>query len=812
MTDTVEPFDPNASGVALASPPAVRCTGVTKSYSTAQGRRGVQAAFGHAGDGDTTKHALRGLDLEVPHGQALGVIGPNGAGKTTFLKLVAQITRPTTGSLLLDGSVRSVIELSAGFHPDLTGTENVRCLGVVYGQALGEIDAALPRIAAFAGIGDAMERPVKHYSVGMRARLAFALVTDQRPAILAVDEVLSVGDQDFQVQCLDRIQRMLDQGTTLLFVSHEMPLVAAVCNRVVQLRDGRLVDDGPPEAVIERYLTRSASRIARAPDSPVAVHRAGVVAGRPDPDSLQLWVDVDASRAIAKPAIGLEIVLPLFDPDNVVGSSTVPLPAIDAPGRYRITGTGDTASFAAANMRFRMSVVDQERHRVLDVTSLDAERLGDVRAVELHPNSASLTVPVEWEMERVLDEGLAGGGVPWRVASERAAAVADEVSKHYSGRGHRVPLQAALPGRLGRLRDPDTVALDGATLAVAKGESVGLIGPNGSGKTTMLRVLAGVTRPDCGEFRVARDTVSVLELGAGFHSDLSGNENVRILARLMGLAAGAIDRVVADAHAFSGLGDAIDDQLRTYSTGMRARLAMALALSVPAELILIDEVLAVGDEAFRRQVVDRLVERQKDGLAVLFVSHDLQVVEQVCERVIRLAEGRSIADGPTDEVVGAYAGHSWAGGVHDADGGIRLQRLSIDSHRVPTGGSLVVEGSVVVDEPCPHARLEFALRAAPTDRQDALTIEERASQSAVMVTVVPRGQELIEPGSYRFRCQVRAEHLVGEADVVVAAVDDDRHIVLCVVWEQVVIGSPEPGAHLSMDVGFAWSLERLDEG
>ena len=201
--------------------------------------------------------ALDDVSLRVEPGEALGIIGPNGAGKSTVLKLVAGVTRPTSGILRVEGTIGSMIELGVGFHPDLTGRENARTALVLHGASPSSALDALDEIEEFAGLGDTIGEPLKHYSMGMRARLAFAVATHFPADVLVVDEVLAVGDRDFQLRCLARIHDRLASGAALLFVSHEMTVVGHVCTRVVHLREGRVVDDGPAATVVERYLTQS---------------------------------------------------------------------------------------------------------------------------------------------------------------------------------------------------------------------------------------------------------------------------------------------------------------------------------------------------------------------------------------------------------------------------------------------------------------------------------------------------------------------------------------------------------------------------
>jgi len=783
---------------------AIRCHELTKVYPLLDGLRAARSAFVRS-SGVEGRRALDGVELVVPAGQAIGIIGPNGAGKSTLLKLIAGVTAATTGSIQLTGSLHSVIELSAGFHPELTGAENVRCLGVMHGRSAAEVAASLPRIAEFAGIGAAMDRPLKHYSLGMTARLAFAAATDVRPDILAIDEVLAVGDQHFQQRCLDRVRGMVAAGTTLVFVSHEMPLVATMCDRVVHLRQGRVVDDGPPTAVIERYLSRSTTNFARSSSSPVAI-TAGSFTSDPATGRLSFDLTLEASRPVPTPMVGLDVGLPLIRPGLVVSSTSAPLPPVEAVGRHRLRGTA-VVDYAGTNLRFEVSIVDRDRRQVLDTIGIDAPEVGAPADHHLGPLGAGILPAAEFDLEPVTAPVAGAVAHPLRSGDVSGAVVVlDAVSKSYADRTHGARVRPALPGSLAGVDDRPIVALDEVDVVVRPGETVGLIGPNASGKTTLLRVIAGVTRPEAGTCEVRGRVVSLLELGAGFHPDLTGRENLRVLARLIGTPAVDVDDLVDAAIGVAGLEADVDDMLKTYSTGMRARLALSLALVAPADLLLIDEVLAVGDEEFRRRAVDRLAARAAAGLAVVFVSHDLSLVGLLCERVVRLDRGRVVADGPADEVIEGYTGRSWAGGAHDADGGIRVQELTLDRHHLPTGGVVRYEGMIHVDEPLPRARLELALRSPPDDRDVSLALEEREARSGAMVSLVAPGGPLAEPGTYRFVGSVAMAHLVGEIDLVVSAIDGDRHLVLAEAWQQVVVGEPEPGSHMTFDPGFVWTL------
>jgi lipopolysaccharide transport system ATP-binding protein len=201
--------------------------------------------------------ALKDVNLQVSKGETLGIIGPNGAGKSTILKLIARVFEPTSGEIFAHGKVASLLELGAGFHPDLTGRENI----FLYGSILGFSRRAMARrfddIVDFSGIGSVIDVPIKRYSSGMYLRLAFSVAIHVEPDILLVDEVFAVGDQVYQKQCLRRIRELQNQGVTILFVSHSMQTVKQMCSRAVWLAKGQVAAQGRPEQIIERYLNQA---------------------------------------------------------------------------------------------------------------------------------------------------------------------------------------------------------------------------------------------------------------------------------------------------------------------------------------------------------------------------------------------------------------------------------------------------------------------------------------------------------------------------------------------------------------------------
>ncbi|MBK3866174.1 ATP-binding cassette domain-containing protein [Pseudomonas stutzeri] len=193
------------------------------------------------------------LNFTVAPGEALGIVGHNGAGKSTLLKIITGTLAPSSGSVVLNGRVFAILELGMGFNSDMTARENARHVAGLMGISAVEIEAVLPELEAFAEIGAYFDQPMRHYSSGMHMRVAFALATAIRPDILIVDEALSVGDAYFQHKSFERIRQFREQGTTLLFVSHDKSAVLALCDRCILLDQGRLLMDGPPSAVMDYY-------------------------------------------------------------------------------------------------------------------------------------------------------------------------------------------------------------------------------------------------------------------------------------------------------------------------------------------------------------------------------------------------------------------------------------------------------------------------------------------------------------------------------------------------------------------------------
>jgi lipopolysaccharide transport system ATP-binding protein len=199
--------------------------------------------------------ALRDVDFDVQPGEVLGVIGPNGAGKSTLLSILARITEPTEGMVEINGRVNALLEVGTGFHPELSGRDNVSLNGAILGMSRAETAAKFDQIVEFAGVRDFIDVPVKRYSSGMYVRLAFAVAVHLDPEVLLLDEVLAVGDRAFQEKCLARIQEMTEAGRAVLFVSHDPTSVMRLCHRAIVINEGRIVFEGEPQGAVQRYLT-----------------------------------------------------------------------------------------------------------------------------------------------------------------------------------------------------------------------------------------------------------------------------------------------------------------------------------------------------------------------------------------------------------------------------------------------------------------------------------------------------------------------------------------------------------------------------
>ncbi len=232
---------------------AIRVKDLTKKYKLYQKRSERLANVLGKEKNIKEFYALKGVSFEINKGECVGIIGHNGAGKSTLLKLLTGVAFPTSGEIEINGRLASMLELGSGFNPELTGMENIYFNGSLNGLTKEEIDGKLKEILDFADIGNFIEQPVKNYSSGMFARLAFAVAINVDPDILIVDEILSVGDVGFQVKCMEKFNEFKKKGKTILYVSHGLSTVKKFCDRAIWLQKGEVVDDGNSVIVVERY-------------------------------------------------------------------------------------------------------------------------------------------------------------------------------------------------------------------------------------------------------------------------------------------------------------------------------------------------------------------------------------------------------------------------------------------------------------------------------------------------------------------------------------------------------------------------------
>ena len=242
--------------------------------------------------------ALQNVSFELNRGEAFGIVGANGAGKSTVLKLITGIMEPTAGQVAVKGRLSALIEVGAGFHPDLTGRENVYLNGAILGMKPAEIGRKFDAIVEFSGLADFIDTPVKRYSTGMYARLGFSVAAHVDPDILIVDEVLSVGDVVFQNRCLEKMNSIISSGATVVFVSHNLRAIAELCPRSILLEHGKVVSAGPSQEVLTAYLERSSAHGRPSRSTNVFVSGLRTRNSRSEAVSFEtkekIWVDVEA--------------------------------------------------------------------------------------------------------------------------------------------------------------------------------------------------------------------------------------------------------------------------------------------------------------------------------------------------------------------------------------------------------------------------------------------------------------------------------------------------------------------------------------
>jgi lipopolysaccharide transport system ATP-binding protein len=382
--------------------------------------------------------ALRDVSFDLQHGQVVGFIGRNGAGKSTLLKILSRITEPTSGRAELHGRVGSLLEVGTGFHPELTGRENIYLNGAILGMSRADIQRKFDEIVAFAELEQFLDTPVKRYSSGMYMRLAFAVAAHLEPEILLVDEVLAVGDAAFQTKCLRRMDELGHEGRTVIFVTHNVSAVLSLCSRAFLIDHGRLVASGPPQEIVDRYLAASRTSVparvadlqnhpGRRSDTAPLLQRVALTF---EPDSgsdrpllplgggLTINVSYVSDRPIVKPHLGVVIRsrmgVDVIHQDNQF-SHTYPTHAPARAGRIacRISPCPIVEGQYSIHLYFGDALYDYHFDHVRDAISFDvmlspdAPLAGQGFTHELGKHGV-LAVPADWRFE--LDDELSMGG------------------------------------------------------------------------------------------------------------------------------------------------------------------------------------------------------------------------------------------------------------------------------------------------------------------------------------------------------------------------------------------------------------------
>jgi lipopolysaccharide transport system ATP-binding protein len=370
---------------------------------------------------DATIWALRDVSLEIARGDVLGVVGGNGAGKSTFLKVLSRITEPTTGYGEIHGRVGSLLEVGTGFHPELTGRENVYLNGAILGMRRSEIARKFDEIVAFAEVERFLDTPVKRYSSGMYLRLAFAVAAHLEPEILLVDEVLAVGDAAFQKKCLGKMSDVASEGRTVLFVSHNMTAVQSLCTRAIWLQDGRIVARGLPGQVVSAYLQSSvASRTERIWTDPGRAPgtervRLQAVRVRPqegaasDPVTVRTPFVLEFEYVDTEPERPLVPSLHLFNREGTLVFAVGPTEPADqgpttgmpAVWRERCHVPGDLLNDGTHRVNFYLADGEEIVLRAEDVLAFEVQDSADLRGGWFGSWIGAIRPALRWESERL---------------------------------------------------------------------------------------------------------------------------------------------------------------------------------------------------------------------------------------------------------------------------------------------------------------------------------------------------------------------------------------------------------------------------
>lgn len=355
--------------------------------------------------------ALKDVSFEVNEGEVLGVIGRNGAGKSTLLKILSRITEPTHGKITLRGRVASLLEVGTGFHPELSGRENIFLNGAILGMSRAEIKAKFDEIVDFAEVERFLDTPVKRYSSGMYVRLAFAVAAHLEPEILIIDEVLAVGDLVFQKKCLGKMKNVAKSGRTVIFVSHNMQTVKGLTDRAILLQSGQLIENGSSHEVVEKFLSNQGpgeavytadsnkntdqpriTRVELATSHPCNMHQFG--------KPLKIVVEVQTPEAIPNSAISFHIMTSSHQPVAHVLNLDSEVPMLRSPGVHQIECTFPSLRLYPGHYHLKFYFGASEPRRVFEgleqVCSFEVVQLEEVREFYWFPDNAIYVEDSQW--------------------------------------------------------------------------------------------------------------------------------------------------------------------------------------------------------------------------------------------------------------------------------------------------------------------------------------------------------------------------------------------------------------------------------
>jgi ABC-type polysaccharide/polyol phosphate transport system ATPase subunit len=342
-------------------------------------------------------------------------------------------------------------------------------------------------------------------------------------------------------------------------------------------------------------------------------------------------------------------------------------------------------------------------------------------------------------------------------------------------------------------------------LVIGRGESVGIIGPNGAGKSTLLRCIAGICGIDDGSIEVRGRPIPMLELGVGFNGELDGWENLQTALALMGPSTGhPDDALVEEIVDFSGVRRAMERPVKHWSSGMRARLGFAVASHVGGSVVLVDELLAVGDREFRMRALERLAALRDDGCAVVLVSHDLELVADVCERAVRLHDGVVVEDGSAVDVIEHYGGVGWSGAPTLGTAHVTIHGLRPVRRGVNAGESVPLTAQVVVTKSSPQVGIELSLRD-PAGREAPDAADEIDLYTIAEAEIVPAGA-LVDVGVYELAVDSGPLKGIGNLDLVLTAVDHRSGAKVAESWAGISLGGGR-SADAELPVAFTFAAE-----